>query len=181
MSLAIRTACGQRRCAIASCCPEPTPNRRASYEAAITTPRALGSGPVATITGLPVRSGRWRRSTATKNASMSTCAIQRRKLKEVFQPNDDAVDPAHRANRHDHAGHERFPRERVVPDRERLADTTEDDLLMCHEAWKPHAVDRLVGAAACLADELCSALRRAGRRIELLLVMQLDDLAFGHV
>ena len=72
MSRGIRTACGQRRWAVASGRAEWTPKRRASYEAAITTPRALASVPVATMTGLPRSSGRRRSSTETKKASMST-------------------------------------------------------------------------------------------------------------
>src|SRR6266542_1622012 len=76
MSRGIKTACGQRRCATASGTAEWTPNSRASYDAAITTPRAFGSVPVATTTGFPRRSGRRKSSTPTKKASMSTCAIQ---------------------------------------------------------------------------------------------------------
>ena len=53
---------------------ENTPKRRASYEAAATTPR-LPSPP--TTTGLPTNSGRRSSSTATKNMSMSTCAMVR--------------------------------------------------------------------------------------------------------
>src|SRR4051794_1579824 len=77
MSRGSSTASGHLRCAIARGSAEWTPKRRASYEAAITTPRSLGSVPVATTTGRPRRSGRRRSSTDTKNASMSTCAIQR--------------------------------------------------------------------------------------------------------
>jgi hypothetical protein len=43
----------------------------------MTTPRAVGSVPVATITGFPRSSGRRSSSTATKKASMSTWAIVR--------------------------------------------------------------------------------------------------------
>jgi len=53
---------------------ENTPNRRASYDAAATTPR-LPSPP--TTTGLPTSSGRRSSSTATKNISISTCAMVR--------------------------------------------------------------------------------------------------------
>ncbi len=68
------TACGHRRRATADGSAEWTPYRRASYDAAATTPR----GPVPpTTTGLPRSSGRRRSSTDTKNASMSTCRITR--------------------------------------------------------------------------------------------------------
>ena len=49
------SACGQRRFASASGMPARTPNGRASYEAAVTTPRRSGSPH--TITGLPRRCG----------------------------------------------------------------------------------------------------------------------------
>src|SRR5262245_24550604 len=53
--------------------PACTPNGRASYEAAVTTPRRLGSPH--TITGRPRRCGCCACSTDAKNASMSTSRI----------------------------------------------------------------------------------------------------------
>ena len=44
-----------------------------------------------------------------------------------------------------------------------------------------HRVDRLVHVAAGLADQLGGAQRGARGRVELLVVVQLDDLALGHV
>ena len=68
------TAVGHSRRAVADGIAEKTPYRRASYDAAATTPRR----PVPpTTTGCPRSSGRRRSSHATKNASMSTWRIVR--------------------------------------------------------------------------------------------------------
>src|SRR5580658_10348460 len=63
-------AWGQRRAAVRSGIAECTPNSRASYDAAETTPRSLGRPP--TTTALPLSEGSNNSSTDTKNASMST-------------------------------------------------------------------------------------------------------------
>src|SRR5580693_6891869 len=63
-------ACGHRRAAVRSGRAECTPNLRASYDAADTTPRSFGRPP--TTTGLPLSEGSNNSSTDTKNASMST-------------------------------------------------------------------------------------------------------------
>ena len=55
------------------------------------------------------------------------------------------------------------------------------DLLVGDEAGEPHRVNRLVDVAAGLADQLRGALRGSRRRVELLVVVELDDLALGHV
>ena len=55
------------------------------------------------------------------------------------------------------------------------------DLLVGDEAGQAHRVDRLVDVAAGLADQLGGPLRGARRRVELAVVVQLDDLALGHV
>src|SRR5215470_10888378 len=54
---------------------ECTPNLRASYEAAETTPRSWRCPP--TTTGLPLRDGSKSSSTETKKASMSTWKMVR--------------------------------------------------------------------------------------------------------
>src|SRR5205814_8345574 len=54
-STGTKTACGQSAAAVRSGMAERTPNLRASYEAALTTPRSLGPPPP-TTTGLPRRS-----------------------------------------------------------------------------------------------------------------------------
>src|SRR4030042_1336358 len=65
-----KTPCGQSRCASRTDIAERTPNRLASYEAVLTTPREPGSPP--TMTGLPASSGWSPTSTEAKKASMST-------------------------------------------------------------------------------------------------------------
>ena len=65
--------------------------------------------------------------------------------------------------------------------RERLALAAEDHLLVGDQAGQPHRVDRLVDVAAGLADQLRGPLRRPRGRVELAVVVQLDDLALGHV
>src|SRR6185437_12896860 len=67
---------GQRRLAVRIGMAECTPNTRASYDAALTTPRSLAP-PMPTTSGLPRQSGLSRCSTAAKNASRSTCRIVR--------------------------------------------------------------------------------------------------------
>ena len=74
MSPGKKMASGHNRFARDDGIAENTPNRRASYEAAATTP-LFPSPP--TTTGLPTSSGRCSSSTATKNISMSTCAMVR--------------------------------------------------------------------------------------------------------
>ena len=52
---------------------------------------------------------------------------------EILQAYHRALQALHAANRQQHAGHERLARERVVADRQRLGDATEDDFLMSDE------------------------------------------------
>src|SRR5450432_1471869 len=63
-------ACGQSFSAVRSGMAECTPNLRASYDAAETTPRSPRCPP--TTTALPFRDGSNSSSTETKKASMST-------------------------------------------------------------------------------------------------------------
>ena len=91
MSGWMNTAVGHRRRASAEDIAEWTPHRRASYEAADTTPRP----PVPpTTTGRPRSSGRRSSSTETKNASMSTCRIERTTVANASgtRAYDDPVD-----------------------------------------------------------------------------------------
>src|SRR5437868_12697000 len=66
-------ACGQSLYAVRSGIAECTPNFRAAYEAAETTPRSFGRPP--TTTGLPRSEGSNSSSTETKKASMSRWKI----------------------------------------------------------------------------------------------------------
>src|SRR5437868_7326946 len=63
-------ACGQSLYAVRSGMAECTPNLRASYDAAETTPRSFGRPP--TTTAFPSSAGSNNSSTETKKASMST-------------------------------------------------------------------------------------------------------------
>ena len=92
-----------------------------------------------------------------------------------------ALERAHLAHGQQHAGHERLAVDRVVSDRERLAGPAEQDLLVGHQAGQAHRVDRLVDVPAGRRDQLRGARRGARRGVELAVVMQLDDLALGHV
>src|ERR1700693_4788629 len=62
-------ACGHILYAVRRGMADCTPNLRAAYDAADTTPRSLGRPP--TTTGLPLREGSNSSSTETKKASMS--------------------------------------------------------------------------------------------------------------
>ena len=64
---------------------------------------------------------------------------------------------------------------------ERLPLASEQHLLVGDQARQPNRVDRLVDVAARLGDQLRGALRRARGRVELAVVMELDDLDLGHV
>src|SRR5580692_463211 len=68
-------ACGQSLYAVRSGMAECTPNLRAAYDAAETTPRSLRWPP--TTTGLPFSDGSKSSSTDTKKASISTWKITR--------------------------------------------------------------------------------------------------------
>ena len=57
----------------------------------------------------------------------------------------------------------------------------EEHLLVGHQAGQAHRVDRLVHVPAGRRDQLGGALGRARRGVELAVVVQLDDLALGHV
>ena len=73
-STGTKIAPGQSAAAVRRGMAEWTPNRRASYDAALTTPRSSGPPPP-TMTGRPRSSGWSRCSTAAKNASRSTCRM----------------------------------------------------------------------------------------------------------
>ena len=68
-----------------------------------------------------------------------------------------------------------------MADRQRLTETAEQDLLVRHQPGEPHRVDRLVDVAAGLADQVRGPRRRSRRGVQLPVVVQLDDLALGHV
>src|SRR5580704_9444329 len=68
-------ACGHNLAAVRSGIAEWTPNFRAAYDAADTTPRSFRCPP--TTTGLPFSDGSNSSSTDTKKASMSTWKIVR--------------------------------------------------------------------------------------------------------
>ena len=95
-----------------------------------------------------------------------------------------------------HAGHEASSIERVVPDRERLALETEDDLLVGHEPSQPNRVDvhaslrpsapgpfenlglgrigvprPCAGGVPCRLEPADGLERRAGRRVALAVVV----------
>ena len=82
--------------------------------------------------------------------------------------------------KHD-TGHEAVAVDRVVADRERLALAAEDDLLVGDQPGEPNRVDRLVDVASPLRDQLGGPLRGSRWGVELAVVMELDDLALGHV
>src|ERR1700675_65309 len=68
-------ACGQSLAAVRSGMAECTPNLRASYDAADTTPRSSGRPP--TTTAFPFSDGSASSSTETKKASISTWKMLR--------------------------------------------------------------------------------------------------------
>ncbi len=68
-----------------------------------------------------------------------------------------------------------------MADRERLPDLAEDHLLVGDDPREPDGVDRHVGRPAGLGDHARGARGRAGRRVELLVVVELDDLHLRHV
>src|SRR3712207_866371 len=78
--------------------------------------------------------------------------------------------------REEDAGDERVAGERVMPDREELAVASEEHLLVRDEAGESDAVDRDVAA-----ERACGRLRRAGRGVDLRLVVKLDDLSAREV
>src|SRR5205085_5700409 len=63
-------------------------------------------------------------------------------VEQVLEPDHWAVrQGADPADREQHAGHERLAVDRVVADRERLADVAEDHLLMGDQAGQPDRMD----------------------------------------
>src|SRR5579863_7123457 len=72
-----KMACGQSFAAVRNGTAECTPNFRAAYDAAETTPRSLRCPP--TTTALPLSEGSNNSSTDTKNASISTWKMVRAK------------------------------------------------------------------------------------------------------
>jgi hypothetical protein len=102
--------------------------------------------------------------------------------KQLLEPDREAVGQSrHPAHRQQHAGHEGAAVDRVVAQRQGLALAAEDHFLVGDEARQPHRVDRLVDVAAGRVDQLLGALGGARGRVELAVVVQLDDLALGHV
>ena len=83
---------------------------------------------------------------------------------------------AHPLEREQHAGHVRLPRERVVADRQQLPLARQQHFLVRDEAGQAHGVDRDVAA-----HRLGGRLGRPGRRIDLRLVVRLDDLCARQV
>ena len=81
-----------------------------------------------------------------------------------------------RLEREQHAGHVRLPRERVVADRQQLALAREQHFLVRDEAGQAHGVDGDVAA-----HRLRGRLGRTGRRVDLRLVVRLDDLRARQV
>ena len=94
--------------------------------------------------------------------------------------NRSGISPTSPDGKHD-TRHEAVAVDRVVADRERLALAAEDDLLVGDQAWEADRVDRLVDVASPLRDQLGGPLRGSRRGVELAVVMELDDLALGHV
>ena len=92
-----------------------------------------------------------------------------------------ALQRADLAHREQHAGHERLAGDRVVADRERLPEPPKMTSWCATRPGQAHGVDRLVHVAARLADQLGRARGGARRGVELRVVVQLDDLALGHV
>ena len=72
-------------------------------------------------------------------------------------------------------------RDRVVADRQRLAEVAEDHLLVGDEPGQADRVDRRRRASARRGHQRRRARRRAARRVELAVVVQLDDLGGRHV
>ena len=85
------------------------------------------------------------------------------------------ADPAHREQ---HAGHERLAVDRVVADRQRLADVAEDHLLVGDQAraGAPSGSAARSPPARLRAISSRRELRRPARRVELAVVVELDDL-----
>src|SRR5580658_2344662 len=77
-------ACGHKRAAVRNGMAECTPNLRAAYDAADTTPRSFGRPP--TTTGRPLSAGSNNSSTDTKNASMSTWKMVFMRLRSLSTP-----------------------------------------------------------------------------------------------
>ena len=93
----------------------------------------------------------------------------------------DSLERAHAAHGEQHARHERLAVDRVVADRERLTEIAEDHLLVGDEPGQAHRVDRRRLAAARLRHQLGGARGGAAGRVELGVVVQLDDLGLVHV
>ena len=121
-----------------------------------------------------------RTSSACALASMLAIAVDT--LEDRLEPDRERLlELADAAGCEQHSGHERRPVERVVADRERLGLAAEQHLLMRDQSGEADRVDRLVDVPARLADEVRGALGGPRRRVELAVVVQLDDLALGHV
>src|SRR5262245_1823691 len=113
-------------------------------------------------------------------ATPSTCAAAR--SQDALEPDRERLleigDPAHREQ---YAGHERAAVDRGMADRARLPLSAELPLLGRDEARQAHRVNRLVDVAAVLANQLGGPLRVPRGRVELAIVVELDDLALGHL
>ena len=86
---------------------------------------------------------------------------------QVLEPDDGrALEPADAAHGEQHPGHERLALERVVADRQRLADVAEDHLLVGDEPRQPDRMDRRRRATARRAPSAprCAPRSRSARR-----------------
>ena len=125
--------------------------RAACAEQSLLRPRRSRSGPAtsAAVAGsleAPVRRGRAYKQRVEPDRQA------RRQRRELLE-------------REQHAGHERLPRGRVVPDRQRLTRPAEDHLLVRDEARQPDGVDRrAVPAAAPRSPSRSPRARRASSR-----------------
>jgi hypothetical protein len=117
-------------------------------------------------------------------------------MQQIIEPDDESVQPQYLMDGDQHAGHERIAVHRVVADSQDLPLTAEQHLVMSYQPRQAHAVKAhafVLRAAAAgqrlllrhvrgewLAPRAGHVLRdphaRAGRGVDLLIVVQLDDL-----
>src|SRR5664279_4418502 len=63
-----------------------------------------------------------------------------REPEQLVQADGQSWPARHSADRREHTWHERRAVQRVVPDRQGLASTAEDDLLVRDQPWQPYRV-----------------------------------------
>ena len=113
----------------------------------------------------------------TRKSSRSWSASPRIATRSASRPIGEARrEIAHPAEREQHSGDVSITRERVVADGQQLPVSREQHFLVRDEARQADGVD---GDLA--AHRLCGRLRRPGRRVELRLVVRLDDLRARQV